>query len=118
MGYSSKVVKTIEQFVDLVDIGTDDIPNSEQKGAFVSEGAEAVMALLSLASELPKSEYDEALEMLGLALVGKTAENKVKHSDGSGYSVYISALEGPAVELPDDEADIEIPEGEDHSAPA
>lgn len=114
MGYSQKVVNAIDEFVDLVDIGTDEIPNAEQKGEFVSEGAGAVMAFFNLASELPRSEYDEALEMLGLALVGKVAENKVVHSDGSGYIVRVLAVEASDTGLPIEE-DIEAPEGEDHS---
>lgn len=108
-GYSAKVLPTVKEFVDLVDIGTDETPNDEEKGRFISEGGEALMAFFNLARDLPKSEYDEALEILGLSLLGKVAENKVQHSDLSGYKITIESVDPP--EIP---ADPETPPGEEH----
>lgn len=75
------------ELVDIVNLGTDGIPNREQLPSFAREGGEGAIAVMGAATKLSKAEYDEAMELLGIAVAAKVFENKCAFSDGSAVKI-------------------------------
>ena len=98
MSKAQKAVEAIEEFLDVVDLGTDDIPNRAQLPQFAVEGGQAGMKLVSLATDLDKKEYDEAAEALGIASLGQLFTNKAAFSDGSKIAFTMSVIEAQVEE--------------------
>ena len=99
MSKAQKAVEAIEEILDVVDLGTDDIPNKAQLPQFALEGGQAGVKLVGLATTLDKKEYDEAAEALGIATIAKIFTNKCEFHDGSRIAFTMSVIE-PHTEQP------------------
>lgn len=86
-------VQCAKEICDIVTLITNDKDNREEVSQFLSETMEAGMASYQLASKLEGTEYDDAMGVIGAAIGGKIATDRVVFSDGSGIAVTISALD-------------------------
>lgn len=92
MNKAEKVLDAVEEITDIIDLGTDDIPNKAQIPGFMKESVEAGGKIFQLATTLDKNEYDEAMELLAISIGAKVFENKCSFSDGSTVKIGMVAI--------------------------
>jgi len=98
--YKAQVaLDAVEELTDIVDLGTDGIPNREQLPSFAREGGEGAIATLTAAKDLTKAEYDEAMELLGIAVAARVFQNKAKFSDGSTIAISFEVIPGTPADV-------------------
>jgi len=95
MSKADKAVSAAKEICDIVELITNDVDNSGEITKFFTETMEAGTASYMLAKDLTKSEYADALGVIGAAVGGKLVTDRVVFDDGSGIAVSLTAL-GPS----------------------
>lgn len=93
MSKADKAVSAAKEICDIVELITNEKSNAEEITQFFTETMEAGTASYMLAKDLTKSEYSDALGVIGAGIGGKLVTDRVVFDDGSGIAVSLSALD-------------------------